>query len=117
MGHGAGLPLAEGRNFESPLPQGEGQGEGGASLCPSETISPRRAPAGWTTSLFTDADIAHGEKLLKSLVLKAEREQLDLASLMVLLRRETFWETLLIPAFVFLFSDALSVSLGQSPPA
>jgi hypothetical protein len=53
--------------------------------------------------LFTDADIAHGENLLKSLVFKAEREQLDLASLMVLLRRETFWETLLIPAFVFFF--------------
>ncbi len=53
--------------------------------------------------LFTDADIAHGESLLRSLVLKAEREQLDLTSLMVLLRRETFWETLLIPAFVFFF--------------
>ncbi len=53
--------------------------------------------------LFTDADIAHGENLLKSLVLKAEREQLDLTSLMVQLRRDTFWETLLIPAFVFFF--------------
>jgi hopene-associated glycosyltransferase HpnB len=53
--------------------------------------------------LFTDADIAHGPGVLKALMLKAEREQLDLTSLMVLLRRETFWETLLIPAFVFFF--------------
>jgi hopene-associated glycosyltransferase HpnB len=53
--------------------------------------------------LFTDADIAHGETLLQSLVLKARGERLDLTSLMVLLRRETLWETLLIPAFVFFF--------------
>jgi hypothetical protein len=53
--------------------------------------------------LFTDADIAHGSDILKAVVSKAEQEHLDLTSLMVLLRRETAWETLLIPAFVFFF--------------
>jgi hopene-associated glycosyltransferase HpnB len=53
--------------------------------------------------LFTDADINHSPTNLQDLVTKAETERLDLTSLMVLLRRETFWETLLIPAFVFFF--------------
>jgi len=69
----------------------------------NQVNQPTESEVGGTYVLFTDADIAHGENLLKSLVLKAEREQLDLTSLMVLLRRETFWETLLIPAFVFFF--------------
>ena len=53
--------------------------------------------------LLTDADIFHGPESLKQLVTKAEREQLDLVSLMVLLRCESVWEKLLIPAFVFFF--------------
>lgn len=53
--------------------------------------------------LLTDADILHGQATLKQLVLKAEQEQLDLVSLMVLLRCQSFWEKLLIPAFVFFF--------------
>jgi hopene-associated glycosyltransferase HpnB len=40
---------------------------------------------------------------LKQLVTKAEQEHLDLVSLMVLLRCQSFWEKLLIPAFVFFF--------------
>ncbi len=53
--------------------------------------------------LLTDADILHGQATLKQLVLKAEQEHLDLVSLMVLLRCQSFWEKLLIPAFVFFF--------------
>lgn len=53
--------------------------------------------------LFTDADIEHHATNLKELVTKAEREQLALTSLMVLLRCESFWEQFLIPAFVFFF--------------
>ncbi len=65
-------------------------------------------PTGRTTEeidyvLFTDADIEHHPTNLQDLVLKAEQERLDLVSLMVQLRRETVWETLLIPAFVFFF--------------
>jgi hopene-associated glycosyltransferase HpnB len=53
--------------------------------------------------LLTDADILHGQATLRQLAVKAEQEHLDLVSLMVLLRCQSFWEKLLIPAFVFFF--------------
>ena len=53
--------------------------------------------------LFTDADIYHHPENLSQLVTKAETENLDLVSLMVLLRCTSLWEKLLIPAFVFFF--------------
>jgi hopene-associated glycosyltransferase HpnB len=53
--------------------------------------------------LLTDADIQHHPENLSQLVAKAEAESLDLVSLMVRLRCESFWEQLLIPAFVFFF--------------
>ncbi len=53
--------------------------------------------------LLTDADIEHDEANLRQLVTKAKSEDLDLVSLMVRLRCESFWEQLLIPAFVFYF--------------
>jgi hopene-associated glycosyltransferase HpnB len=52
---------------------------------------------------FTDADIVHAPDTLRRLVVRAEREQLDLTSLMVLLRCRTFAERALIPAFLFFF--------------
>jgi hopene-associated glycosyltransferase HpnB len=53
--------------------------------------------------LFTDADIEHHTSNLRELVTKAKQENLDLVSLMVRLRCESFWEKFLIPAFVFFF--------------
>ncbi|MFM7572624.1 MAG: glycosyltransferase [Snowella sp.] len=53
--------------------------------------------------LFTDADIEHHSTNLKELVNKAEKENLALTSLMVLLRCDSLWEKFLIPAFVFFF--------------
>ena len=53
--------------------------------------------------LFTDADIEHSQETLKIMVAKAERENLQLVSLMALLNCRNFWEKLLIPAFVFFF--------------
>jgi hopene-associated glycosyltransferase HpnB len=53
--------------------------------------------------LFTDADIEHSQETLKIMVTKAERENLQLVSLMVLLNCRNIWEILLIPAFVFFF--------------
>jgi hopene-associated glycosyltransferase HpnB len=54
--------------------------------------------------LLTDADIQHDRSNLKNLITKAVTEQRDLVSLMVRLRCESFWEKLLIPAFVFFFA-------------
>lgn len=53
--------------------------------------------------LLTDADIEHDSSNLRRLVAKAVAEDLDLVSVMVRLRCESFWELLLIPAFVFFF--------------
>ena len=52
---------------------------------------------------FTDADIVHAPDTLSRLVSRAEKERLDLASLMVLLKAETFPEKLLIPPFLYFF--------------
>jgi hopene-associated glycosyltransferase HpnB len=53
--------------------------------------------------LLSDADIEHDLSNVRSLVVKAQQENLDLVSLMVKLRCEHFWEKLLIPPFVFFF--------------
>ncbi|MEH2108314.1 glycosyltransferase [Nostoc sp.] len=53
--------------------------------------------------LLTDADIEHDSSNLRRLVAKAVQEDLDLVSVMVRLRCKSFWEKLLIPAFVFFF--------------
>jgi hopene-associated glycosyltransferase HpnB len=53
--------------------------------------------------LLTDADIAHHQGTLSSLIEKMVNEGRDLVSLMVCLRADSFWERLLIPPFVFFF--------------
>jgi hopene-associated glycosyltransferase HpnB len=79
-------------------------------------------PPGWTGKLWalnegvqvatshsadffwlTDADIEHAPDILRCLVFRAEKESLDLASLMVLLQAKTFPECLLIPPFLYFF--------------
>ncbi|WP_421655541.1 glycosyltransferase [Leptothermofonsia sp. ETS-13] len=85
-------------------------------------ISAEPLPAGWSGKLWamdqgvqkaqtfspdyillTDADIEHDTANLNRLVSKAVKQDLDLVSVMVRLRCESFWEKLLIPAFVFFF--------------
>ncbi len=53
--------------------------------------------------LLTDADIHHDPNNLNALIYKAETENLALVSAMVKLRCESFWENLLIPAFIYFF--------------
>jgi hopene-associated glycosyltransferase HpnB len=52
---------------------------------------------------FTDADVTHAPDTLRRLVVRAERHQLDLASLMVMLEAKTLPERALIPAFLYFF--------------
>jgi hopene-associated glycosyltransferase HpnB len=52
---------------------------------------------------FTDADIEHAPDTLRRLVVRAEKDSLDLASLMVLLQAKSFPERLLIPPFLYFF--------------
>jgi hopene-associated glycosyltransferase HpnB len=85
-------------------------------------IAARDLPQGWTGKLWavseglahaetmapdflllTDADITHAPDNVRILVARAERDGLDLVSLMVRLSCQTVWEKALIPAFVFFF--------------
>ena len=86
-----------------------------------QVIHAKPLPLGWTGKLWaieqgiqaaqiapeyillTDADIEHDCANLRRLVTKAQAENLDLVSVMVRLRCESFWEKLLLPAFVFFF--------------
>lgn len=87
-----------------------------------EIVTAKPLPAGWTGKLWavaqgveradaykpeylwiTDADIAHDWRELAALTALAQDGPRDLVSVMVLLRAESFWEKLLIPAFVFFF--------------
>jgi len=52
---------------------------------------------------FTDADITHAADTLRRLIARAEGQELDLVSLMVLLQARTVPERLLIPAFLYFF--------------
>jgi hopene-associated glycosyltransferase HpnB len=85
-------------------------------------VSAETLPKGWTGKLwamqqgvesgtkfvadyfwFTDADIVHAPDTLQRLVSRAEKQNLDLASLMVLLQTKSIAERLLIPAFLYFF--------------
>ncbi|WP_406284878.1 glycosyltransferase [Embleya sp. NBC_00896] len=93
---------------------------GAAVRVPLTVTSPGEPPAGWTGKLwalrhgvesvgdvdwilFTDADIAHAPDSLARLVGEAERDRLDLLSVMARLRTHTRWERLIVPAFVYFF--------------
>jgi hopene-associated glycosyltransferase HpnB len=52
---------------------------------------------------FTDADIVHAPNTLQRLISRAENNQLDLTSLMVMLQARSFAEKLIIPPFLYFF--------------
>jgi len=55
--------------------------------------------------LFTDADIACRPGTLTALVTAAEGDRRDLVSQMALLRAESPWERVIVPAFVYFFAQ------------
>lgn len=65
--------------------------------------------------LFTDADIAHPPDSVRRLVTAAEDGSLDLVSLMALLRCETGWERLVVPAFVYFFAQLYPFAWVNDP--
>lgn len=65
--------------------------------------------------LLTDADIQHDSQNLSRLVGHAIAQQLDMASVMVRLRCDSFWERLLIPAFVFFFEKLYPFAWVNQP--
>ena len=55
--------------------------------------------------LFTDADISWAPGALRELAAAAERDDRALLSQMALLRAETAWERVIVPAFVYFFAQ------------
>jgi hopene-associated glycosyltransferase HpnB len=55
--------------------------------------------------LFTDADIAWSPTALRDLVRAAQADDRALVSQMALLRAETRWERVIVPAFVYFFAQ------------
>jgi len=92
-----------------------------AARVPVTVVAGRARPEGWagkvwamqqgldaTASaegyvLFTDADIAWDPGALRSLVAAAESDDRALVSQMALLRAQTGWERIVVPAFVYFF--------------
>ncbi|MGH8961471.1 MAG: glycosyltransferase [Jatrophihabitantaceae bacterium] len=65
--------------------------------------------------LFTDADIAWESGALRRLVAAAERDDRALVSQMALLRAETSWEKVVVPAFVYFFAQLYPFRRVNSP--
>ncbi|GGT93299.1 MULTISPECIES: glycosyltransferase [Streptomyces] len=91
---------------------------------PLTVVSPGEPEPGWTGKLWalrhgmalarargpeflllTDADIAHEPDSLRLLVTAAVENDLDLVSQMARLRVASFWERLVVPAFVYFFAQ------------
>ena len=65
--------------------------------------------------LFTDADIAWGPHALRDLVHGAQADDRALLSQMALLRAETRWERVIVPAFVYFFAQLYPFRKVNSP--
>jgi hopene-associated glycosyltransferase HpnB len=105
-------------------------GDGGAPLT---VVAGKPRPDGWAGKvwamatgfeavgdtpryvLFTDADIAWGAAALRDLVQAAEADDRDLVSQMVLLRAQTAWERVIVPAFVYFFAKLYPFAAVNDP--
>ncbi len=106
LGAGERLTVLQGR----PLPQGWA-----GKLWALHQGVEASAATGSPYLLLTDADIAHRPGVLQALVAKAQAEDADLVSLMAMLRVESAWERLLIPAFVYFFAKLYPFRWVTSP--
>jgi hopene-associated glycosyltransferase HpnB len=97
-----------------------------------QVIAGQPLPPGWTGKLWAleqgrhlvntpltlllDADITLQAGLLEALQHKMETEERHLVSLMAWLRMETFWEKLLMPAFIYFFKLLYPFQLANEGP-
>jgi hopene-associated glycosyltransferase HpnB len=79
------------------------------------TLEQGRREAQSPLLLLLDADIELAPGMVAALRQKLVDERLDLVSIMATLRMETFWEKLLVPAFIYFFKLLFPFALGNSP--
>lgn len=65
--------------------------------------------------LLLDADIVLTKNLIPVVLEKVKNEQLQMLSLMAFLKMQTFWEKLLMPAFIFFFKLLYPFHLSNKP--
>ncbi len=65
--------------------------------------------------LLLDADIQLRPGMVAALLAKMEQQQLDFVSIMAHLRMESWWEKLLMPAFIYFFKLLYPFSLANNP--
>ena len=85
---------------------------GPAAFGPENGDAPAERPA---YVLFTDADITWAPTALRDLVGAAEDDDRALVSQMALLRAETAWERVIVPAFVYFFAQLYPFKKVNSP--
>ncbi|NOQ36501.1 MAG: glycosyltransferase [Methylococcaceae bacterium] len=94
-------------------------------------INSEKLPEGWTGKLWAqhqgiekvntpltlllDADIKLSEGMIGTLKHKLQTEQLHFVSLMAKLRFSSFWEKLLMPAFIYFFKMIYPFALANHP--
>ena len=94
-------------------------------------IESKTLPDGWTGKLWAqeqgleqvetpltlllDADIALKPGMLKALKQKQQRDGLQFVSLMAVLRFQSFWEKMLMPAFIYFFKMIYPFALANDP--
>lgn len=103
-----------------------------ASALPGLTVVETKSlPSGWTGKLWAqqqglehvktpltlllDADIALRPGMLKALKQKYRNDNVQFVSLMAVLRFDSFWEKLLMPAFVYFFKMVYPFALANKP--
>jgi hopene-associated glycosyltransferase HpnB len=65
--------------------------------------------------ILLDADIVLAKNLIPVVLEKVKNEQLQMLSLMAFLKMDSFWETLLMPAFIFFFKLLYPFHLSNKP--
>jgi len=65
--------------------------------------------------MLLDADIVLEKNLIPTVLEKVKNEQLNMLSLMAFLKMKTFWEKLLMPAFIFFFKLLYPFHLSNKP--
>jgi hopene-associated glycosyltransferase HpnB len=98
-GAGPGLPVVVVGGAERPA------GWAGKTWALQQGVTAALGPADPEWILFTDADIAHPPDSIRALVSHGVSARYDLVSLMARLRSEASWERLIVPAFVYFFSQ------------
>ncbi len=114
---GSRTAFSAGTDAASPTGGVIGTGESTDSSSRAEAIAGTGAavasPAKYV--LFTDADIAWARTALRDLVRAAEDDDRVLISQMALLRAETAWERVIVPAFVYFFAQLYPFKKVNNP--